>query len=164
MYKVAGKVLLIVTDDSDEQIITVKCEPEHAPAPVRGYASITPGRYLDQPRRFRRREQMTDQTAADFLGALTTRPPLDPELAPVEEALGAAFPPVSDETLPEIRRQVTEGLPGMEPEDLTAGGRVRVEERQVPGPEGAPDITLLILSPFEDRGPKGASSTSTVAG
>ncbi|MDX2760982.1 hypothetical protein [Streptomyces europaeiscabiei] len=35
------------------------------------------------------------------------------------------------------------------------GGRVRVEERQVPGPEGAPDITLLILSPVEDRGPKG---------
>ncbi|WP_328413169.1 alpha/beta hydrolase [Streptomyces violaceus] len=43
----------------------------------------------------------------------------------------------------------------MEPEDLTAGGRVRVEERQVPGPDGAPDITVLILSPVEDRGPKG---------
>jgi acetyl esterase/lipase len=50
---------------------------------------------------------------------------------------------------------VTEGLPGVEPEGLTVGGRVRVEERQVPGPDGAPDITLLILSPVEDRGPKG---------
>ncbi|MER5927523.1 MmcQ/YjbR family DNA-binding protein [Streptomyces mirabilis] len=48
VYKVADKVFLIVTDDPDEQIITVKCEPEHARAQVRGYASITPGRYLDK--------------------------------------------------------------------------------------------------------------------
>ena len=48
VYKVAGKVFLIVTDDPDEQIITVKCEPEHARAHVRDYASITPGRYLDK--------------------------------------------------------------------------------------------------------------------
>ncbi|MFD9510070.1 MmcQ/YjbR family DNA-binding protein [Streptomyces mirabilis] len=52
VYKVAGKVFLIVTDivtdDPDEQIITVKCEPEHARTQVRGYASITPGRYLDK--------------------------------------------------------------------------------------------------------------------
>jgi predicted DNA-binding protein (MmcQ/YjbR family) len=48
VYNVAGKVFLIVTDDSDEQIITVKCEPGHTRAHVRGYASITPGRYLDK--------------------------------------------------------------------------------------------------------------------
>ncbi|WP_408051269.1 MmcQ/YjbR family DNA-binding protein [Streptomyces sp. HO565] len=48
VYKVAGKVFLIVTEDPDEQIITVKCEPEHARARVQAYASITPGRYLDK--------------------------------------------------------------------------------------------------------------------
>ncbi|MEU9189416.1 MmcQ/YjbR family DNA-binding protein [Streptomyces sp. NPDC048484] len=48
VYKVADKVFLIVTDDPDEQIITVKCEPEHARALERGYASISPGRYLDK--------------------------------------------------------------------------------------------------------------------
>ncbi|WP_425838480.1 MmcQ/YjbR family DNA-binding protein [Streptomyces fractus] len=48
VYKVVGKVFLIVTEDPDEQIITVKCEPEHARAQERGYASITPGRYLDK--------------------------------------------------------------------------------------------------------------------
>ncbi|GAX56744.1 MmcQ/YjbR family DNA-binding protein [Streptomyces olivochromogenes] len=48
VYKIAGKVFLIVTDDPDDQIITVKCEPEHARAQVRGYVSITPGRYLDK--------------------------------------------------------------------------------------------------------------------
>ena len=45
--RVGGSVL-IVTDDPDVQIITVKCEPEHARAHVRDYASITPGRYLDK--------------------------------------------------------------------------------------------------------------------
>lgn len=98
---------------------------------------------------------MTDRTAPEPFGALTTRPPLDPELAPAEEARGDFFPALSDETLPEIRRQIAAGTPGLDSEALTAGGRVWVEERQVPGPEGAPDITVLILSPVEDRGPKG---------
>ncbi|PNG21092.1 MmcQ/YjbR family DNA-binding protein [Streptomyces cahuitamycinicus] len=48
VYKIAGKVFLIVTDDPDEQIITVKCDPEHARAQVRDYATITPVRYLDK--------------------------------------------------------------------------------------------------------------------
>ncbi|MFF4168011.1 MmcQ/YjbR family DNA-binding protein [Streptomyces sp. NPDC001741] len=48
VYKVAGKVFLIVTDDPDEQIITVKCDPEQAHAHVHAHASITPGRYLDK--------------------------------------------------------------------------------------------------------------------
>ena len=48
VYKVAGKVFLIVTDDPDEQIITVKCQPERARALVHRHASITPGRYLDK--------------------------------------------------------------------------------------------------------------------
>ncbi|MFJ9378569.1 MmcQ/YjbR family DNA-binding protein [Streptomyces sp. NPDC101455] len=48
VHKVVGKVFLIVTDDPDKQIITVKCEPEHARALERGFASITPGRYLDK--------------------------------------------------------------------------------------------------------------------
>lgn len=48
VYKVSGKVFLIVTDDPDNQIITVKCEPEYGEALQRGYASITPGRYLNK--------------------------------------------------------------------------------------------------------------------
>ncbi|MFE9454415.1 MmcQ/YjbR family DNA-binding protein [Streptomyces sp. NPDC006739] len=48
VHKIAGKVFLIVTDDPDDQIITVKCEREHARAQERGYATITPGRHLDK--------------------------------------------------------------------------------------------------------------------
>ncbi|MFJ9180603.1 hypothetical protein [Streptomyces sp. NPDC102360] len=45
---------------------------------------------------------MADQTAAGIFGATTIRPPLDPELAPVEEARGAVFPALTDEALREI--------------------------------------------------------------
>ncbi|WP_433696903.1 MmcQ/YjbR family DNA-binding protein [Nocardiopsis sp. CA-288880] len=48
VYKVAGKVFLIVTDDPDERIITVKVEPDHGRSLRRRYPSIIPGRYLDK--------------------------------------------------------------------------------------------------------------------
>lgn len=46
--KVAGHVFLIVTEDPDEQIITVKAEPPHADALAREHESIQRGRYLDK--------------------------------------------------------------------------------------------------------------------
>ncbi|WP_433868490.1 MmcQ/YjbR family DNA-binding protein [Saccharopolyspora sp. CA-218241] len=48
VHKVAGKVFLIVTDDPDERIITVKSEPEQARALRHSYPSITAGRYLNK--------------------------------------------------------------------------------------------------------------------
>jgi predicted DNA-binding protein (MmcQ/YjbR family) len=48
VYKVAGKVFLIVTDDPQEQIITVKTEPEHARSLRQRHESITVGRYLNK--------------------------------------------------------------------------------------------------------------------
>jgi predicted DNA-binding protein (MmcQ/YjbR family) len=48
VYKVAGKVFLIVTDDPHEQIITVKAEPEYARSLRQRHASITEGRYLNK--------------------------------------------------------------------------------------------------------------------
>jgi acetyl esterase/lipase len=53
-----------------------------------------------------------------------------------------------------LRQFSLEDMPGVEPVDLTAEGRVRVEERQVPGPQGAPEITVLILSPIQASGAK----------
>ncbi|WDV55353.1 MmcQ/YjbR family DNA-binding protein [Streptomyces coeruleorubidus] len=48
VYKVAGKVFLIVTDDPDERIVTVKAEPEYGRLLQGRHDSITPGRYLDK--------------------------------------------------------------------------------------------------------------------
>lgn len=48
VYKAAGHVFLIVTEDPDEQIITVKCEPAYVDALVREHESVQPGRYLDK--------------------------------------------------------------------------------------------------------------------
>lgn len=83
-------------------------------------------------------------------------PPFDPELSSVLPEIRKAMPGFSADTLPEMRQAMEEGLPGVEPPDLTAGGRIDVEERTVPGPEGAPDLTLLILRPAGARAATGA--------
>jgi acetyl esterase/lipase len=85
--------------------------------------------------------------------ATPRRPAFDPELVPVLDAMRANMPPFTLDTLPEVRRLMTEGAPGMEALDLTAAGAVQVEERTVPGPGGAPDITLLVLRPAVGEGP-----------
>jgi len=48
VYKVAGKVFMIVTDDPGELIVTVKIDPEHGSALQRTLRCIRPGRYLDK--------------------------------------------------------------------------------------------------------------------
>ena len=49
VWKVRGKVFLIVTDDDpDLQIITVKVHPDYGDALRRDHAAITPGHYLDK--------------------------------------------------------------------------------------------------------------------
>jgi predicted DNA-binding protein (MmcQ/YjbR family) len=48
VYKVAGKVFLIVTDDPEELIVTLKAEPEHGRLLRGRYPSVTSGRYLDK--------------------------------------------------------------------------------------------------------------------
>lgn len=74
-----------------------------------------------------------------------TRPPFDAELMPVLEAALENMPRFTAETLPGVRQGPDNfGLPEA---DLTAGGLVTVEEREVPGPAGEPDITVLILRP-----------------
>lgn len=98
---------------------------------------------------------MSDAVARDVFGDVTTRPPFDPELVPVLEVIRAAMATPTKETLPAFRAAAAEGILTEEPTDLTAGGRIRVEERRVPGPEGTPEITLLILSPASARGPIG---------
>lgn len=75
-----------------------------------------------------------------------TPPPFDPELAAVLEMLKDAVPPQL--TMDEI--EATRNGPGLAmlaDLDLTLGGTFEVEDRVVPGPENAPDISLLICRP-----------------
>lgn len=48
VYKVGEKVFLIVTEDPDDLVITVKADPDHGDALRRNHDEITPGRYLDK--------------------------------------------------------------------------------------------------------------------
>jgi acetyl esterase/lipase len=81
-----------------------------------------------------------------------THPPLDPELAAALAALPPeACQPLQAENIPDVREVMA--LTQVRDRTLRRGGAVDLEERQVPGPEGAPDLTVLILRPARGRGP-----------
>jgi acetyl esterase/lipase len=82
-------------------------------------------------------------------------PPFDPELAPTLRVINEVLAPdaFSD---PANLTALRQGVPGMEaePEEaFTRGGAFTLEERMVPGPRGAPDISLLICRPAERVAP-----------
>lgn len=75
-------------------------------------------------------------------------PPFDPELAPVIEVLASLRAP--DAYRPDNIAEMRQPVPGVEPPTdamLSRHGTYSVEERTVPGPEGAPYISLLICLP-----------------
>jgi acetyl esterase/lipase len=71
-------------------------------------------------------------------------PPYDPECGEVLAAL-PPFPPLTVEAIPFLR--AAEFIPRPTDEDLARGGAFTVEERMVPGPVGAPDVSLVICLP-----------------
>ena len=56
-------------------------------------------------------------------------PPFDAELAPVLAPLREMMPGFNADTLPAMRRLTSEGIPGLPPVDLTAGGACRRRHR-----------------------------------
>lgn len=86
--------------------------------------------------------------------APATRPLFDPELVPVIEGIRATTPHISTpEAVAWWRTALTDGLPGVEPIDLTGGGAVMVEQLTVPASESGPEIPLLVLRPVGAAGP-----------
>ncbi|MEN3974675.1 alpha/beta hydrolase [Emcibacter sp. SYSU 3D8] len=81
---------------------------------------------------------------------MSTRHLVDPELLPMLDM----FPPSSFslETLPVIRAGMMEMLKAAPVPEVP----VDVAERRVPGPDGAPDIRLLIYTPQGDAAPRPA--------
>ncbi|WP_335981167.1 MULTISPECIES: alpha/beta hydrolase [Streptomycetaceae] len=74
----------------------------------------------------------------------TNHPPLDPEL-------GAVLALVHQQLSPTVTAQdigaLRAGLFAAPGEDLTRGGTVEVRDLAVPGPDGAPEVPLLVLRP-----------------
>jgi acetyl esterase/lipase len=74
-------------------------------------------------------------------------PPFDPELLPALVAMAElGRPEFTLEMIPAIR-QAPSPFPVPTDEDLRRGGAFEVTERLVPGPAGAPDVSLLICRP-----------------
>ena len=78
---------------------------------------------------------------------MTLRPvPFDPDLVPAYEAIRAADgAPLGPDTYLAQREREDERVPSVD--EMIAGRAVEWEEREVPGPEGAPDVVLTILRP-----------------
>ncbi|GAA2417177.1 alpha/beta hydrolase fold domain-containing protein [Streptomyces coeruleofuscus] len=73
-------------------------------------------------------------------------PPFDPELAGALELIKEMISPgLTLDEIAEVRQGP--GIQMLADLDLTMGGTFEVEDRQVPGPQGEPDISLLICRP-----------------
>ncbi|MDW6064245.1 alpha/beta hydrolase [Streptomyces sp. FXJ1.4098] len=79
-------------------------------------------------------------------------PPFDPELALYLPSIAQAVPPsIVPDMIPALRQAMTATAPT--DEDLVRGGAIAFEQHQIPGPEGAPDVSLLICRPRNADGP-----------
>ncbi|NUT26397.1 MAG: alpha/beta hydrolase [Streptomyces sp.] len=73
-------------------------------------------------------------------------PPFDPELAAALELIREVISPgLTMAEIADVRQGA--GIQMLADLDLTLGGFFEVEDRTVPGPEGAPEISLLICRP-----------------
>jgi acetyl esterase/lipase len=80
-------------------------------------------------------------------------PPFDPECAAVLAQMAEFLPPsLTPDMIPLLRQPNPVMLPPTD-EQLQRDGAFTVEERQVPGPEGAPDVSLLICRPTAATAP-----------
>jgi acetyl esterase/lipase len=82
-------------------------------------------------------------------------PPFDPELRPLLDAMAAAqaqAPPLTLERIAAVR-SAPSPLPVLTDDDLRRDGAFEVTTRLVPGPAGAPDVSLLICRPAAAQTP-----------
>lgn len=96
----------------------------------------------------------THVTAPSPVQPVGPPPPFDPELAPVLDVLTSIRPPDAyrPDTIVEMRQPVP-GIPTPTDDILSRDGAYLVRERTVPGPDGDPDIALLVCLPRQVRTP-----------
>jgi acetyl esterase/lipase len=77
-----------------------------------------------------------------------THPPFDPELSAALAAVADRIPPtLTPGDIPTQRERMSEVR--LTDDDLRREGRITCEEREVPGPAGAPAISLLVCRPAQ---------------
>ncbi|WP_246078641.1 alpha/beta hydrolase [Modestobacter excelsi] len=69
---------------------------------------------------------------------------------------GVVSPSWTFDQIATLRTATTEGWPSPTDEELARGGAFTVEDRSVPGPDGAPEISLLICRPTAATAPVAA--------
>ena len=74
-------------------------------------------------------------------------PPFDPELVAALDAIGEQLPSALTPDLIPVLRQPNPAMPPPTDDDLRRSGAFEVTERRVPGPAGAPEVSLLICRP-----------------
>lgn len=74
-------------------------------------------------------------------------PPFDSELVEALDVIGEQLPTALTPDLIPLLRQPNPAIPRPSEEDLRRGGAFEVTERLVPGPLGAPEVSLLICRP-----------------
>jgi acetyl esterase/lipase len=78
-------------------------------------------------------------------------PPFDPELEPALSEINQALPPsVLPDDIAALRRSMASF--NVSDEELERNGSVELVDHVVPGPEGAPDVALLVCRPRESDG------------
>ena len=90
---------------------------------------------------------MTSTPAAEQGGQVGPPPPFDPELAAVLAPLAEFFSPAMTPEMIPLWRQPNPAIPALSDDDLRRGGAFTVQDRTVPGPDGAPQISVLICRP-----------------
>ncbi len=84
-------------------------------------------------------------------------PPFDPECAAVLSAAGDLISPsLTLDQVPAMRAGLSEVWPAPTVEEMSRDGAFTVEDRSVPGPDGAPEISLLICRPTSATAPVAA--------
>jgi acetyl esterase/lipase len=91
--------------------------------------------------------------APSTTGPVGPPPPFDPEIAAALAVFGDQMPPSLTTDMIALLRQPNPALPAPTDDDLRRDGAFTVEERLVPGPEGAPEVSLLIIRPTGASGP-----------
>jgi acetyl esterase/lipase len=83
-------------------------------------------------------------------------PPFDPELAAALAVISTQRPSALTLDLIPVLRRPNPALPRPSDEELRRGGAFEVTERLVPGPAGAPEVSLLICRPAHAAPPTAA--------